>query len=512
MNTAVNAVRPITLSIAALGGQGGGVITDWLVLAARRAGYLVQATSVPGVAQRTGATIYYLEFFAQSALGADGREPILALMPGPGDVDIVVASEWVEVGRAINRGLVTPDRTTLIASTHRDYTIGEKMALGDGRANSQDILTAATKAAAKVIAFDMAAIAEGSGGRISAVILGAIAGAGVLPWSLEHYHAAVRESGIGVEPSLAAFEVGRQAALAASAGGPAAVAGGGVAEPAALFAGALPDAFSQRIAAEFPVELRGLLQRAAVRLIDYQDAAYASLYLDRVAQVLKLEPQGRGATQLTMVTARSLVLWMSFEDVIRVAQVKTRAGRPEQIRQEVRANPGELVRVSEFVKPRVEEICATLPAGIGRRMLASRRASRLLSRFTGGRQISTSSIGGFALLRGIASLRRFRRATLRFQTENERIELWLQQIRGLGYADYALAIEIAECQNLVKGYGDTHERGWRSFEEICALAATLVGSGGGAQQVRRLREAALADDSGVKLGQAVAALKLSAAA
>ena len=203
---------------------------------------------------------------------------------------------------------------------------------------------------------------------------------------------------------------------------------------------------------------------------------------------------------------------MSFEDVIRVAQVKTRPGRPEQVRKEVRANPGELVRVSEFVKPRVEEICATLPAGIGRRVLASKRASRLLSRFTGGRQISTSSIGGFALLRGVASLRRFRRASLRFQTENERIERWLQQVRGLATVDYALAVEIAECQNLIKGYGDTHERGWRSFSEICALATALVGSGGGAQQIKQLREAALADDSGVKLGEAVAAMKLSAAA
>ncbi len=513
MNITANPVRPITLSIAALGGQGGGVITDWLVLAARRAGYLVQATSVPGVAQRTGATIYYLEFFPHSALGADGREPILALMPGPGDVDIVVASEWVEVGRAINRGLVTPDRTTLIASTHRDYTIGEKMALGDGRANSEGILAAASKAAAKLIAFDMAALAESSGGRISAVIFGAIAGAGVLPWTLEHFHAAIRESGIGVEPSLAAFEVGRQAAIAASSGGSAAVAVvSGVAESTATFAGALPDALRQRITEKFPIGLRSLLQRAAARLLDYQDADYASQYLDRVAQMLALEPEGSSATQLTMVTARSLVLWMSFEDVIRVAQVKTRAGRPEQIRKEVRANPGELVRVSEFVKPRVEEICATLPAGIGRRILASKRTSRLLSNFTGGRQISTSSIGGFALLRGVASLRRFRRATLRFKTENERIDHWLQQIRGLATVDYALAVEIAECQNLVKGYGDTHERGWRSFSEICALATALAGSGRGAQQVKLLREAALADDSGVKLGQAVAAMKLSAAA
>jgi indolepyruvate ferredoxin oxidoreductase beta subunit len=285
-----------------------------------------------------------------------------------------------------------------------------------------------------------------------------------------------------------------------------------VGETTAAAADTLPDALSKRIAGEFPGELRSLLQRAVVRLLDYQDAAYASLYLDRVAQMMTLEPQGRGAAQLTLVTARSLVLWMSFEDVIRVAQVKTRAGRPEQIRREVRANAGELVRVSEFVKPRVDEICATLPAGIGRRLLTSAGGLRLLSRFTGGRQISTSSIGGFALLRGMASLRRFRRGTLRFQTENERIEQWLQLIRDLAKVDYSLAVEIAECQNLVKGYGDTHERGWRSFSEICALGTALAGSGRGARQVKLLREAALADDSGVKLAQAVAAMKLSAAA
>ena len=115
--------RPITLTLAALGGQGGGVVTGWLTEVARLEGFLVQATSVPGVAQRTGATIYYLEFFPESALPADGRLPVMALMPSPGDVDVVVASELMEAGRTIQRGLVTPDRTTLITSTHRSYTI-----------------------------------------------------------------------------------------------------------------------------------------------------------------------------------------------------------------------------------------------------------------------------------------------------------------------------------------------------------------------------------------------------
>jgi len=97
--------RPIKLTIAALGGQGGGVLADWLIEIAEAEDYIAQSTSVPGVAQRTGATIYYLEFFPRAAAERAGRAPILALMPVPGDVDCVIASELAEAGRAIQRGL-----------------------------------------------------------------------------------------------------------------------------------------------------------------------------------------------------------------------------------------------------------------------------------------------------------------------------------------------------------------------------------------------------------------------
>src|SRR6516162_463360 len=110
-------VRPIKLTIAALGGQGGGVLSDWLIAVAEANRYIVQSTSVPGVAQRTGATIYYLEFCARAEAERAGREPVMALMPVAGDVDCVVASELAEAGRTIQRGLIGP-HTTLIASTH----------------------------------------------------------------------------------------------------------------------------------------------------------------------------------------------------------------------------------------------------------------------------------------------------------------------------------------------------------------------------------------------------------
>jgi indolepyruvate ferredoxin oxidoreductase beta subunit len=501
------------LTIAALGGQGGGVVTDWLVMTARRAGYFVQATSVPGVAQRTGATIYYLEFFPRSD-APEGREPIMALMPNPGDVDIVVASEWMEAGRAINRGLVTKERTTLIASTHRDYTIGEKIALGDGRASSRELFEIAAAAAAKLIGFDMVKVADAAEGRISAVILGAIAGAAVLPWGIEEYHQAIKESGVGVEASLTAFEAGRLAAIAAAA------------KP--LTAAAWPDSHGtidssdytlqsvsaplrQRIESRFPAALRELLGMAAARLCDYQDDAYAGLFLDRIERVAAIDTSPSNDAKLTAATARSLGLWMSFEDVMRVAQVKTRRGRAMRIRREVQATPKDLVEVREFVKPRVEEICGTLPAGLGRRLLASGRAHRILARFTAGRRISTTSISGFALLRGIAALRRFRRGSLRYQVENARIEAWLKQIAEIVPRNQTLAVELAECQTLVKGYGDTHERGWSSFSQLSSLVPGLVSDPEGAARLRALREAALADDSGAQLERAIASLRVHAA-
>jgi indolepyruvate ferredoxin oxidoreductase beta subunit len=500
------------LTIAALGGQGGGVVTDWLVLAARRAGYFVQATSVPGVAQRTGATIYYLEFFPRGD-APSGREPIMALMPNPGDVDVVVASEWMEAGRAINRGLVTKDRTTLIASTHRDYTIGEKIALGEGRASSRELFEIASAAAAKLIGFDMVRVAEAAEGRISAVILGSIAGAAVLPWGIEEYQHAIKESGVGVEASLAAFEAGREAAVAAALKPLTAAAwpdDRGIIDSSDYTLAQVSPSLRARIENRFHAALCDLPGMIAARLSDYQDEAYAALFLDRIERIAAHDAAQPDDPRLTRAAARALGLWMSFEDVMRVAQVKTRRGRAERIRREVKAQPADLVQVREFVKPRVEEICGTLPAALGRRLLASPRAQRTLTRFTAGRRISTSTISGFALLRSIAALRHLRRGTLRFQIENQRIEAWLEQIAAIAPKNYDLAVELAECQTLVKGYGDTHERGWFSFSQITSLLPNLLSDPKGAAHLRALREAALADDNGTHLERAISSLRAHA--
>src|SRR3982750_990193 len=197
--------RPITILIAALGGEGGGVMADWLMEAATASDLAAQATSIPGVAQRTGATTYYLEIYPVRKSELAGKEPVLSLTPSPGNVDIMVASELVEAGRAMQNGYVSPERTTLIASTHRIYATVEKMQMADGRFDSARLLDAAKQLARKAMLFDMRELAQQNGTVINAVLFGAMAGAGVLPLPREACEAAIRGGGRGAGARLGGF-------------------------------------------------------------------------------------------------------------------------------------------------------------------------------------------------------------------------------------------------------------------------------------------------------------------
>ena len=177
----MSAPRPITLLIAALGGEGGGVLTGWIVAAAEQAGFPVQSTSIPGVAQRTGATTYYIEILPVKAAELGGKRPVLALTPGVGDIDIAVASELLEAGRTVANGFVTPERTHVIASLSRFYAVDEKIAMGDGRFDQDKLIKVIKQHARDCLLIDMEALAKQSGSIINAVMLGAIAGSGRLP-------------------------------------------------------------------------------------------------------------------------------------------------------------------------------------------------------------------------------------------------------------------------------------------------------------------------------------------
>jgi len=465
--------RPITILIAALGGEGGGVMADWLMEAATETGLPAQATSIPGVAQRTGATTYYLEIYPAKKSELGGREPVLSLTPSPGNVDIMVASELVEAGRAMVNGFVSPDRTTLIASTHRIYATIEKMQMADGRFESDKVSAAARQLAKKALLFDMRKLAQDSGTVINAVLFGAMAGSGVLPLAREACEQAIRRAGRGAEASLRGFAAGYE------------IAHGERAAPQ-------PPAPPKRA-----TDLDEILALAGQRLKDYQGERYAALYRER------MKPFLAGDRKLAATVARHLATWMSYEDIIRVADLKTRASRFARVRREVGAQDHEPVVVIDFLKPGVEEVASVLPHFLGKRLVAWAERRGKLDAYNVGMHIRTSGLPGYLLVRSLAWLRPLRPMSYRYREEQTLIERWLALVAEAARRDGALAWEVAECARLIKGYGETHRRGRGNFLAIVDALVENPPTASPAEQaqaIRKAREAALADPEGKALG------------
>lgn len=487
-----------SIAILAMGGEGGGVLADWIVDLAEHAGYFAQSTSVPGVAQRTGATIYYVEIFPNSYLVTEEiLKPVLSLMPVPGHVDIVIASELMEAGRAIQRGLVTREKTILIASSHRVYSMEEKIAMGDGRIDSQQLISAASNAARRFVCADYAKLAHESGSMISAVLFGALAGVQLLPFARDQFEAAIRRGGVGVESSMAAFAAGFDSVNLGDTSDYVSV-------PVSPQLGPGLAKLAIRIEQAFPSATHQLLYAGMIRLADYQDVDYASEYVDRLEPILELEElHGDKKYRLLCETARYLALWMSYEDAIRVADLKIRKHRFERITSDVGCKMNQLLEIEEFFHPRIQEIADIMPSSLGRWLLSSRIALRIKM---GGRVVKTTSIRGFLQLYLIAGLRRWRRGSLRFGNEQKRMLAWLEIIKSVATTDYELAISLTEAQRLIKGYGDTHHRGNANYEAVLGALPRVRMKDMPSVALKRLILAALSDENGDALKKALLTL------
>jgi len=477
--------RPISIAMLALGGQGGGVLTGWLVETAEANGYIAQSTYVAGVAQRTGATVYCVEMFPRETARISGQIPVFTPYPIPGDVDLVIAGEFAETGRAIEKGFVTPNVTTLIASTHRVYSMSEKEAMGDGIMPLDKLAEVAEKLSRAYIAFDMQAAADDTASVISSVMLGAIAASGALPFDREAFESIIRRTGKAVESNLRGFAAGFDGANSSAEPQP-------ETKRWAAPQGPNGEALAARMEAEIPAAVQAIGLQGALRAFDYQDLRYANEYIDIVAAFAEVDSDSLNH-ELTVEVARQLALQMCYEDTIRVADQKTRSMRFESIREQVGAMPGQPVKVVEYFHPRFEEFCDTLPAFLGGPLTRSALARKILSPlFRKGRTINTTGISGFLLLHLLAKLRRIRRVTLRYKVQRAFIDDWLDRVTAAAVDDYEYALSVARCIEIVRGYGATYERGKARY-----LATVDTTSGGrDADAVRRLHAAALADERG----------------
>ena len=502
-------VRPLTILVTALGGEGGGVLAEWLVDAAVHAGHSAQSTSIPGVAQRTGATTYYVEIFPVPDVALGGRRPVFSLQPVPGALDVLASSELLETVRQIGAGMATRERTHVLTSTSRSLTTAEKMQPGDGRAASSDLLALVREHSREAQAFDMAALARESGTAISAVLFGAIAASALLPLPRAVCEATIRASGKGVDASLRGFAAAFAAVTALRADRR--VIDGAVAAVAtAMAADARPGIDDARLAA-LPADVAAVAALGHARLVDYQDGRYATLYAARLERVLAAERAAgsdAGAHPISCAVARWLALWMAFDDIVRVADLKTRAARFERVRREVKAADGDLVRIVDHFKPGVAELASLLPRRLAEALL--RREQRRLA--AGAEpwglalKLRSDSLVGFLLLRMLAAGRHLRPHGSRYAAEQAAIEHWLEAVEAAARRHAALALEIAECGRLIKGYGATNERGKENLRHVIeqlAAARRFASDDERAEAIRAARTAALADDSGRELDRAL---------
>jgi indolepyruvate ferredoxin oxidoreductase alpha subunit len=485
-------VRPFRLLIAALGGEGGGVLTQWIVSAATSCGLPVQSTSIPGVAQRTGATTYYIEIWPQRLDELRGRRPVLALAPGIGDVDLLVASELLEASRAVAGGFVTQDRTQVIASLSRAYLVTEKMAMGDGRYDPERLQASVADHAQAAVLFDMEAVARQSGAMINAVMLGAIAAQGDLPIPADVLEAAIRRDGKAVENNLRGFRAGFDAARAS----------GALPErqPGTRVAPAADDLTA------IPAPARAIVAEGMRRLAAYQGPAYVQLYRERLRTTGEADANAGAAGHLLAASARHLAVRMSYEDVIRVAQAKISAARIAGIERSMRVARNGAMVVTEFLKPGVDELCSLLPPRFAHRVFAFAERHPRVAQWHWEMQVKTTSLAGFLRFWLLAKLRRFRPRTFRYQEEQKAIEAWLGLIAEAARVSPDLALEVAECARLIKGYGDTHKRGAANYrlveaEVIRPALAGQLPAELAADAVASAREAALRDPDGEALAR-----------
>ncbi len=492
---------PIKLLIAALGGEGGGVLTEWIVSAAADAGYPVQSTSIPGVAQRTGATTYYIEIFPTPARELGERRPVLALTPGVGDIDIAVASELLEAGRTVASGFVTPERTHVIASLSRFYATDEKVAMGDGRFDRDRLIKVVGDNARETLLIDMDALAKESGSIVNAVMLGAIAGSDRLPLSAGQLEAAIRADGKAVDNNLRGFHAGLAAARAK-------------AKPPKLaekkkHAPTTPELLEHEVTYSLPALAQATAIEGVRRLIAYQSIPYAQLYLNRLRALVDADAAAGAPGKLLKEVARQLAVRMSYEDVVRVAQAKIAPERMRRIAREELHVTNEPFSVHDFLKPGIEEFSQLMPSLLARPLLRIAQRRGWLGRIYFGMEINSTSISGYLRFLMLAKLRRFRPRGHRYKQEQAQIESWLGLIGEAARHSGEFALETAQCARLLKGYGDTYAHGLANYRSIEArvIRPALAGQiprARAADALASARTAALVDPEGESLAKCLA--------
>jgi hypothetical protein len=258
----------------------------------------------------------------------------------------------------------------------------------------------------------------------------------------------------------------------------------------------LPDGLSESTAA--------IVSDGIHRLIDYQGPSYATLYVDRVRRFV-----GRRGIDDAMLgeIARLMALRMSYEDPIRIAQLKL--GEVEGV-----AGHSRVAATGEVRKFRMDELVGALPAAVADPVLYVCERVNWTHKPVS-ISYSNASRWGTRRLKIEAALRRWRRFSVRYAEERLWVERWLHMIsRSLAKQPQA-ASAIVQTATMIQGYGDSYRQGladWHAiidglakptFDGVLPLA-DLAGA------VAEARAAAMSDPRQVALKRVIAEIRARA--
>ncbi len=468
----------IKILIPAVGGQGGGVLTEWLVQLFLIEGFEVQGVGLPGLSQRGGSTIYYLESY--SKVEPDAKPIIFSQYPLPGDIDIILAQEFLELGRVLELGYGS-DKTTIVSSTHRIYSTLEKMPLSSGIYSDENLHKLANAFSSRFVGLDALALAKERGMdelAINAILLGALGASEALPIAEASFLKAISQVGVAVENNIKAFRIGwdyirsnkfkislvksetdwdelKREKLARV-------------DPnkrEGLFSLLL------KVENDYPERLREILSEAVYRLTDYQDVSYAERYLETLANIYQIDNStGSDSYLLTESFAKNLALWMSYEDGIRVAELKINPERFRRIQKEMQLRDDQVFHVIDYLNPDAEEIYGLLPNFFVSPIvkLTDNRLFKKIwsdrSKITFAQSPTTSSFFGSLRLWLLTKLKKLRPYSYRFKKEHSYIAKYTGYVEKYSKTDYALGCLVAKSGSIVKGYGKVRRRTLDSFK------------------------------------------------
>lgn len=485
--------EPIKIALLAVGGDGGSVLSNWIVKTAEDNGYWAQSTSIAGVAQRTGATVYYMELMPKKALEKDGvlQTPVLAQMPAPFDIDIVMATEIMEAGRALYRDFVS-DKTTLIFSTNRNLAIKEKETPGDGILDGRGIVELAQKHAKKTLYGNLKAIAQKNKSVISASMFGALAASRVLPFTKEQFTATIAKTKIAVEASTRTFndtydyitDFIKQPKPYEPTIKPTELT-----EMPVRDENTYVNSFIQQIKIDFPEVLHDIVYAGTLHLMDWQNGSWAQEYLDKLKPFVDKDS---GEYRLSYQIARYLAIGMAYDDLIFVADQKTRTERFKEVYDQIEANEDDIVHTLDYLHPSFPEFYGFLPKNMGLRVSKNKRMEAWFKkRMDKDRRIKSTNLFWYTMLYILGGMKKWRLKTLRHFEEMENVKGWLTRIEQLADKHYDLAVHIAKTYRLKKGYGDTYDRGQSKFKVMNEFIMNNVNNGKAAQFSELLMSVAL---------------------